>query len=320
MNEATPKTVQNPTQPTRSLRAALYTLIIGSLIICPLTLALGGISAFAYSILGLMLASILSWRDHRQGVVAVLVQCLELPLLFAILFQLRHPNPSPFIYVLAITILFAFVTSLIHGGMWAFLGWQANRNKKWELSIKHGVLSAMLFIVASGTSQYVMAGVEDARSRGIWGYYFQGLKNTALPAITIAILCSAVYRVSWQTGVSSGMWLRPRAEYLSTIRQYFRRMAVPLGTFVCGYIAIIFIFSGLYGSLIRLSPESFKGISGEAGFLDALYFSIVTATTVGYGDILPVSLLARCLAGLEAILCLGWVVIVFAAITIRDRV
>lgn len=320
MNRNASETSQPITQSPYSFRAVICTIAIGFLVICPLTLAIGGIPAFAYSIFGLTLASILSGRDQRQGAMALFVQCFELPLLFGILFQqLHHPNAPLFIYVLALTILFAFVTSLIHGGMWAFLGWQDSKDKIWELSIRHGVLTAMLFIVASGTSQYVMTRAQDARIWEIWRYSFQDLRNTTVPAITIAILCSVVYRASWKSGVSFGIWLTPRAKYFSKIRQYFTKMAVPLGSFVCGYLAIIFIFAGFYGTLFRLTPEAFKGLSGEANFLDALYFSVVTATTVGYGDILPVSLLARCLAGLEAIFCLGWVVIVFAAITIRDR-
>ncbi|NEP89959.1 MAG: ion transporter [Okeania sp. SIO2C2] len=47
---------------------------------------------------------------------------------------------------------------------------------------------------------------------------------------------------------------------------------------------IIFIFSGLiYQVEHRVNPESFKN------FLDAVYFSVVTMTTVGFGDLIPIS-------------------------------
>ncbi|MEM1171675.1 MAG: ion transporter [Cyanobacteria bacterium P01_H01_bin.35] len=48
--------------------------------------------------------------------------------------------------------------------------------------------------------------------------------------------------------------------------------------------SIIFIFSGLiYQVEHRVNPESFKT------FLDAVYFSVVTMTTVGFGDVTPIS-------------------------------
>ncbi|WP_017654489.1 ion transporter [Fortiea contorta] len=52
--------------------------------------------------------------------------------------------------------------------------------------------------------------------------------------------------------------------------------------------AIIFVYSGLiYQVEHPVNPQGF------ATFLDALYFSIVTMTTVGFGDVTPISELGR---------------------------
>lgn len=56
-----------------------------------------------------------------------------------------------------------------------------------------------------------------------------------------------------------------------------------------------------YELLYMLRPESFAGVDANAGPDDWIYFSFVTLTTVGYGDITPVSPLARSLAVFEAL-------------------
>lgn len=66
-------------------------------------------------------------------------------------------------------------------------------------------------------------------------------------------------------------------------------------------LAFAFVFAGMAG----LSPESFSGLDQGPGarnlFMQTIYFSFVTLSTAGYGDILPVSDLARPLAYAEAI-------------------
>jgi len=57
-----------------------------------------------------------------------------------------------------------------------------------------------------------------------------------------------------------------------------------------GFFTIIFGFASLYTELLRQNPDNFTGLT--EGFL-TLYFSIVTFSTVGYGDVYPASFLAR---------------------------
>ena len=57
-----------------------------------------------------------------------------------------------------------------------------------------------------------------------------------------------------------------------------------------GFFCIILGFSSLYAELFRQNSANFSGL--QDGFL-TIYFSLVTFSTVGYGDIYPASLLTR---------------------------
>jgi len=76
---------------------------------------------------------------------------------------------------------------------------------------------------------------------------------------------------------------------------------------LCGYLLLGIIWSLLYGAVETAAPGSFRlpdapdatPYSPQRGVLN--YFSFVTLTTVGYGDVTPLSPLARSLAWMEAV-------------------
>lgn len=68
------------------------------------------------------------------------------------------------------------------------------------------------------------------------------------------------------------------------------------------YLTIGLAFALLYRALVVLVPGAIKGLQPGAQTSEALYFSFVTLTTLGYGDITPVSGGARMLATVEAII------------------
>jgi hypothetical protein len=72
---------------------------------------------------------------------------------------------------------------------------------------------------------------------------------------------------------------------------------------VAAYLLLGLIWAEAYRVLDALSPGSIGGIGAKAGpktLFAFVYFSLTTLTTAGFGDILPVSLPARSLAGLES--------------------
>lgn len=75
----------------------------------------------------------------------------------------------------------------------------------------------------------------------------------------------------------------------------FRRV---LGA-VAAYLLLGLTWAAAYDLVLLRVPDSFRGLEGDPQRL--LYFSFVTLTTVGYGDIVPVHPTARSLAMLEAL-------------------
>ncbi len=71
---------------------------------------------------------------------------------------------------------------------------------------------------------------------------------------------------------------------------------------ICIYLLLGIILAILNMIVLKLIPGSFKGITlGRESGHDMIYFTFVTMTTLGYGDISPVGPLARALAYMAAV-------------------
>jgi hypothetical protein len=72
------------------------------------------------------------------------------------------------------------------------------------------------------------------------------------------------------------------------------------------YLTLGLTFVALFGILALSVPDAFKGIDAPKGQFavagNLIYFSFVTLTTIGYGDIVPVHPYVRGLANLEAVI------------------
>jgi voltage-gated potassium channel Kch len=63
---------------------------------------------------------------------------------------------------------------------------------------------------------------------------------------------------------------------------------------ISGYILVGMIFGILFYTLEALNPGNFSG-GAELTYYEIMYFSFVTMSTLGYGDILPITEAARAL-------------------------
>jgi voltage-gated potassium channel Kch len=80
---------------------------------------------------------------------------------------------------------------------------------------------------------------------------------------------------------------------------------------LCGYILIGYIGTFLNMAVSVIYPGSYN-IEGELTTLEALYYSFVTMTTLGYGEILPISDQARTITIILSILGPMYVAILIA--------
>ena len=88
-------------------------------------------------------------------------------------------------------------------------------------------------------------------------------------------------------------------------RRIFREKKVDSDT-IEGGIAVFFMIGTLWALIYRivavLDPNAFSELGNTSSLFSSLfYFSFTTLTTLGYGDVTPISDLARTLSNLEAI-------------------
>ncbi len=94
-----------------------------------------------------------------------------------------------------------------------------------------------------------------------------------------------------------------------TVQRVFR--AGPINSYrilgaIAGYLIIGMIFANAYLFLSLLAPDAFRFAPGvqlnNPPLPELVYFSFVTLTTVGYGDITPLHPVARSLVAMEALI------------------
>jgi hypothetical protein len=70
---------------------------------------------------------------------------------------------------------------------------------------------------------------------------------------------------------------------------------------LCIYLLLGVLFAGIHQVAAAFRPHYLNGAGTPPDSSDLLYFSVITMTTVGYGDLTPACLPARAIAVLEAI-------------------
>ena len=86
---------------------------------------------------------------------------------------------------------------------------------------------------------------------------------------------------------------------------------------ICIYLLLGLIWALLYALISQYIPDAFSGINNpewKQAFPDFVYFSFVVLTTLGFGDLPPVSPIARFLVSMEAIFGVFYMAIVVSSL------
>ena len=152
----------------------------------------------------------------------------------------------------------------------------------------------------------IASGVTE-EGRGLSGIYLI-LVIALMVADTLVALPAAVFLL----GRTAITWLQPRLRVYGYLADYLHVMWVPIGAFAVGYLTIIVLFAGFYGTLERFQPGAFAGAG--AGITEWLSFAFFTALGQDFTTTAPVTVGARVLVGVNLILSAGWAVVLFAAV------
>jgi voltage-gated potassium channel len=98
-----------------------------------------------------------------------------------------------------------------------------------------------------------------------------------------------------------------------------RDLVIPALAFLTFYSLLVIVFACLYRIIDGAVAEpmfAFAGVRRAMAFPDALYFSVITLSTIGYGDVVPVAPAARLLASIQSLM--GLLLLLFGFAEILD--
>lgn len=145
---------------------------------------------------------------------------------------------------------------------------------------------------------------------GVWALTADpALRGAAVATSVCVFVAGIVNSYTPSSGAALAVYLTSIAHHaviLTVLARYtFRRRDVLTEVILaatCLYLVLGSAFAAVYGLVFWFDPAAFTSATGGAvGWQQLLYYSYVTLTTLGYGDVLPVGHIAQSLAAFQAI-------------------
>jgi voltage-gated potassium channel len=158
------------------------------------------------------------------------------------------------------------------------------------------------------------------------------LKGTALPLDQL-VVAVGLYMLGWMTmfvlttdalsfiydfqrpflSVVPGVWMSRNDS----------RVRTPAGALITALVLFAmttYAYAVIYVYVSRVWPDAFH--PGQLDVVGAIYFTIITSATVGFGDIYPVSALARLIVASQVVLSFLFVILILStasSLALRNR-
>lgn len=173
---------------------------------------------------------------------------------------------------------------------------------------------ATLVQVLVGSSVLVLA----ARLGQVSGRWWAAVRI----GVAFAVVSSVVNAIVGQVDESAGALLLVNGLVVAAappamIAAIRRHQTITIQTVLAAvtvYVLLGMFFAFVYRSILAFDPDSFQTSVGSLSPAAMQYLSFVTMTTVGFGDVTPVSDLARTFVSLEALMGQVYLVTVVALV------
>lgn len=164
---------------------------------------------------------------------------------------------------------------------------------------------------------------------GVWSLSASRKTYIAGWVLVVLIVVVGVLESIWQFGYFLELtvyWLFCLLSVVFSLRRVIFSSVMNTNRIVgaiCVYMLLGMFWAILYYAIYSLNPAAFNGVgplvleSGESNkqlLFNFIYYSFVTLTTLGYGDLTPVSGIARALSYLEAITGVMYTAVLVAAL------